>query len=177
MLILIGLLIWNSLAISAMGWGMIQTQPQLARTTEYTHSMKVTTEGAINGATKFFKTRMAEYPENQMDVWVKQLSESLGSITVITKSIETSIDAALSDINGLVHTSVVAIVKELVPAENKAKISAMFNDIAAITQKMRNATDKLTADELAQGFRSISQLSRDTDDVVAAIKNAFSKNK
>lgn len=172
---IVGLLIWNGVATSAMGYGMLQTQPQLERTTEYTHSMKLSTEGAINGATKFVQTRLAQYPENQSDVWLKQLSDSLSSTNVILKAIEVSVHNASSDVHGLINTVVTTVLKELVPQEDKAKVGQMLDDIASATKKIRDALEKLTPDEIAQGFRSITQLSRDTDDVVAAIKNALSK--
>ena len=176
LLAIVGLLIWNGVALSAMGYGMISTQPQLERTTEYTHSMKVSTEGAINGATQFFQERLAKFPDNQVDVWAGQLSESVKSTAQILAKVEEVTRSAGTDVNGMVHAAVVALVREMVPDENKPKVSAMVDDIAAVTKKLRESIDMLSHEEIAHGFRSVSQLSRDADDVVSAIKAALQKH-
>lgn len=177
LIVIAGLLVWVGVATSAMGYGLISTQPQLERTTSYTHSMKVSTEGAINGTTHFIQQRLAEFPANQVDVWLRQLSDSLASVTRIAGSIDRSVHETTSEtgINNIVHVAVSSLVGELVPANKKASVAVIVDDFSAVAKKMRLAMDMLTADEIAQGFRAVSQLSQDTDEVVSAIKSALAK--
>jgi hypothetical protein len=178
LLAVVGLLIWNSIAVSAMGYGMIQTQPQLEETTGYTRAMKLSTEGAINGTTKFIKKRLAEFPDNQPDIWMRQISDTLASVTRIVGSIDKSVHDASSPegISAIVHTAVGTLVKEMVPEADKAKVSLVLDDVVAVSHKLREVIDQLTPEELSQGLRSVLQLSKDTDDVVAAIKAALTKH-
>lgn len=168
-----GLLIWVALSTSAMGYGLISSAPQLERTTGYTHDMKISTEGAINGAQDYYQRRMARFPPNQVDVWFKQFSSSLESIDHILASIKAQIGNALGDMENMLSVAVTAGIKAFVPVESKATIVKTIDDAAAIVSKYRAAVDLLTPEEIAATFRSGSKLIEDSDVILSAISKVM----
>ena len=173
LVVIAGLLIWNGVATSGMAVGMIQTQPQLKATTGYTAAMKKSTDDAINGTATFIQERMKQFPDNQFDVWFKEFSDSIASISTILSVVKRSAEGAGADIDKLVTSAVVASIREFVPPEDKRSVGAFLENVAALTGKIRKVADKLTPDELAQGFRTVSKLANDTATVIGAVRTAL----
>ena len=170
-----GLLIWNALASSAMGYGMISTQPQLEETTGYTRAMKVSTESAINGTRDFLQARLAEFPKDQTSIWLHQMSDTLASVKNIMASMEHSVAGVTSPegMAKLTETAVATFVDHTVTAEDKAQLGVILGDVTKITSKLGAAFEQMSPDELAQFLRTASQVAADVDSVVSVLKAAF----
>lgn len=171
----VGLLIGLVITTGAMGYGLVSTAPQLERTTGYTHDMKISTEGAINGATEFYQKRMAEFPPNQVDVWMKQFSNSMENIDHILASIKAQITHALDDMERMIKVAVTAAVQALVPDASKAKVVSIVDNTDAIIAKYRAAADLLTPEEIAEALRSGAKFLKDSDDIISAIGKVIKK--
>lgn len=129
-------------------YGLAMNAPMLEKTSMATLGMRNDTKGLIDSGTKKFNDLMAEYPPNQMNIWLARADSTTQSVDTILASVAATTKGKAVDVGGIAATAIKGVMAEFVTEETKQKLN----------QKLTQLVDALDPQEIANAVKNFNKL-------------------